>query len=169
VADEPAEAAQGGAGNAEHAPVEALRGVGPRIASHFRRLGIETVFDLLVHLPHRYEDRTRTVPLSALVPGRAFRVEGEIEAVETVRGRRPRLVCTLRDGGGETLRLVWLRFHAGQKAALRTGLQVRAFGPVTRYRGVMQMVHPEYRVGPFAGEEVVEPRLTPVYPTVQDG
>jgi RecG-like helicase len=60
----------------ERRPVTTLKGVGPRLAGTLRRLGIETVQDLLFHLPHRYEDRTRISPLGGLQPGTAVVVEG---------------------------------------------------------------------------------------------
>jgi ATP-dependent DNA helicase RecG len=38
-------------------PVEAIKGIGPKIAGIFKKRGIETVEDLLYFLPSRYEDR----------------------------------------------------------------------------------------------------------------
>ena len=45
-----------------------LRGVGPQLASRLQNLGIHTVQDLLFHLPLRYEDRTRLLPIGGLSP-----------------------------------------------------------------------------------------------------
>jgi len=42
-------------------PVTSLRGVGARNAERLHKLGIQTVQDLLFHLPLRYQDRTRIV------------------------------------------------------------------------------------------------------------
>ena len=50
-------------------PVPVLKGVGPRVAGRLQRLGIRTVQDVLFHLPLRYEDRTRVVPMGALRAG----------------------------------------------------------------------------------------------------
>ena len=47
-------------------PVTALRGVGPALAEALARLGLRTVQDVLFHLPLRYEDRTRVVPIGAV-------------------------------------------------------------------------------------------------------
>ncbi len=44
-------------------PVTALRGVGPALAELLAKLGLHTVQDVLFHLPLRYEDRTRVVPI----------------------------------------------------------------------------------------------------------
>ena len=47
-------------------PVTALKGVGPKSAERLRKLGIDSVQDLLFHLPIRYQDRTRVVPIGSL-------------------------------------------------------------------------------------------------------
>jgi hypothetical protein len=50
-------------------PVTVLKGIGPKLAEKLERLGIRTVTDLLFHLPLRYQDRTRVVPMGSLRPG----------------------------------------------------------------------------------------------------
>ena len=50
-------------------PIIKLKGVGPRMADQLKALNIETVQDVLFHLPFRYEDRTRVVAIGALRPG----------------------------------------------------------------------------------------------------
>ena len=39
-------------------PVTALAGVGPKVAEQLTQLGIARIFDLLLHLPRDYEDRS---------------------------------------------------------------------------------------------------------------
>ena len=60
-------------------PVTVLKGVGPRMAGRLARLGIHTLQDVLFHLPLRYEDRTRVVPMGAVRPGEQVVVQGEVE------------------------------------------------------------------------------------------
>ena len=50
-------------------PVTVLKGVASRVAGKLQNLGIETIQDLLFHLPARYEDRTRLKPLGAVEAG----------------------------------------------------------------------------------------------------
>lgn len=40
-------------------PLTSLTGVGAKVAEKLEKVGLHTVQDLLFHLPHRYEDRTR--------------------------------------------------------------------------------------------------------------
>ena len=44
------------------APITALRGAGPQLAAAAAELGIETLGDLLLHVPHSYRDRSRAPP-----------------------------------------------------------------------------------------------------------
>ena len=50
-------------------PISALRGVGPKKAAAFEKLGVNTVGDLVTLFPRRYEDRTRFTPIALAMPG----------------------------------------------------------------------------------------------------
>ena len=143
-------------------PVTVLRGVGPKAKTALGRHDVATVGDLLLHLPSRYQDRTRFVPLAEAEIGRSCLVRGEIVKADLAHGRRRSLTATLTDGGGFlTLRL--FHFSAHQREALRPGLWARCFGEVRAGPSGKEMVHPEYRT--FPGEpEPPEATLTPVYP-----
>ncbi len=51
------------------APVTALKGVGEVRARQLRKLGIETLSDLISYFPRGYEDRTHIIPLAELESG----------------------------------------------------------------------------------------------------
>jgi RecG-like helicase len=55
--------------NSDNVAVTALRGVGPRVAERLAALGIESLQDLLFHLPLRYQDRTRLSAIGSLRQG----------------------------------------------------------------------------------------------------
>ena len=56
-------------GGSEPLAITALKGVGPQLGVKLGRLGINTVVDLLFHLPLRYQDRTTLAPIGSLRPG----------------------------------------------------------------------------------------------------
>ena len=85
------------------APLTELRGVGPKQAERLARLGLERAHDLLLHLPLRFEDRTRLTPLTRLRPGMHALFEGTVEGTEVVRTRRRMLLVRLHDSGGRVV------------------------------------------------------------------
>jgi ATP-dependent DNA helicase RecG len=146
-------------------PVTALRGVGPALAESLARLGLRTVQDVLFHLPLRYEDRTRVVPIGSLRNGDRAVIEGEIQLAEVVFRRRRTLLVRIADGTGYvTLR--FFHFSAAQQAQLGRGQRLRCFGEVRPGPGGLEIVHPEYRR--MLGDAGAAPdALTPIYPTTE--
>ncbi|MEM7292716.1 MAG: ATP-dependent DNA helicase RecG [Pseudomonadota bacterium] len=145
-------------------PLTSLRGVGDKLASKLADMQLHRVSDLLFHLPYRYQDRTRVVPMGSARPGQVGLIEGEIELTEVAfRGRRS-LLCRISDGTGGVL-LRFFHFSGSQQRGLQRGLRIRCFGELRRGPAMLEMVHPEYQL---LGETPVplESRLTPVYPTV---
>ena len=75
-------------------PVNALAGVGTKIAEQLAQLGIERVFDLLLHLPRDYEDRSRLVNMRDVVDGQSALVQGQVVRVDN---KRTGMSVTLQD------------------------------------------------------------------------
>jgi ATP-dependent DNA helicase RecG len=130
--------------------------------SKFAKLGIHTPFDLVLHLPLRYEDETQITRIADLKPGEAAQVEGEIVHSEVMYRPRRSLVCQLQDDSG-ILYLRFLNFYPSQQKQLAVGKKIRALGePRMGFFGD-EMVHPKCR---SAGEATpLKQALTPVYPT----
>ena len=147
-------------------PVTALKGVGAALAEKLAKVGLETLQDLLFHLPLRYQDRTRIVPIGALRPGQDAVVEGIVAGADVVMGRRRSLLVRLQDGSG-TLSLRFYHFSQAQKEGLKRGTQVRCYGEVRPGSSGLEIYHPEYRA--LSGNEpiAVEQTLTPIYPTTE--
>ncbi len=143
-----------------------LKGVGAKTAEQLTRLGIESVQDLLFHLPLRYEDRTRVCPIADAWPATTVSVQGEVVSSDITFGKRRSWVVVLRDGSG-SITLRFFHFSAAQKNAVVPGVQLRCFGEIKRgVRGV-EMLHPEYRVVKADAEPLLQESLTPVYPTTE--
>ena len=148
----------------DETPVVTLRGVGPKSAEKLAAFGIETIQDVLFHLPRRYEDRTRVVPLGALRPGDHAAAEAVVDLAEVKFGRRRSLLVRVSDGTG-SLMLRFFHFSKAQQAGLERGTRLRLYGEVRRGPTSLEMVHPEYQ---HLAEDVslpTEERLTPIYPT----
>lgn len=146
--------------------VTALKGVGKALADTLAKLGIHSLQDLLFHLPHRYEDRTRVVPIGQLRIGDVGVVEGEVMKADLVMGRRRSLQVTLKDNSG-FLVMRFFHFNAAQKNQLSEGARVRCFGEVRPGRAGLEFYHPEYQVNPPPMPARGEATLTPVYPLTE--
>jgi len=143
---------------------------GAALADKLARLGVAREADLVLHLPLRYEDHTRLVPLAALKPGGEQQAEGRVVSTEIqYRGRR-QLVCVLDDGdddagasGRAQLVLRFFHFYPNQQKALAPGRRVRVFGEVREGHFGLEIVHPQFTV--VERGAALPDRLTPVYPT----
>nr|WP_288357375.1 ATP-dependent DNA helicase RecG [uncultured Pseudomonas sp.] len=143
-----------------------LKGVGGALAEKLAKVGLETLQDILFHLPLRYQDRTRIIPIGALRPGQDAVVEGTVAGADVVMGRRRSLLVRLSDGSG-TLSLRFYHFSNAQKEGLKRGTQVRCYGEIRPGSSGLEIYHPEYRA--LTGDEppAVEQTLTPIYPTTE--
>ena len=148
------------------APVKALKGVGPRIGERLNHLGIRQIQDLLFHLPYRYIDRTRLIPIGSLIPGSTALCQGTVELVQVLYGRRRSLLCRISDGtGAVTLR--FFHFSRAQQTGLKQGVTLRCWGQIRRGNHSLEMIHPEYQRVDMTDDTGLEQTLTPVYPLTQ--
>ena len=147
-------------------PVTSLKGVGAKVAEKLAKIGIEQVQDLLFHLPLRYQDRTRLMPIGSLRLQQECLIEGTINLSQIKFGRRRSLLCHLSDGTGSIV-LRFFHFSKSQQQQLAKGLRIRCFGEVRNGPSSLEMVHPEYQVIKDDGIVAVDSELTPIYPTTE--
>lgn len=147
-------------------PVTSLKGVGSKVAERLQKLGITQVQDLLFHLPLRYQDRTRLLPLGSLRTHQECLVEGTVKLSKIKFGRRRSLLCYIEDGTG-SLVLRFFHFSKVQQQQLSQGVRVRCFGEVRSGPSSLEMVHPEYQIIADGSIASVDVDLTPVYPTTE--
>ncbi|MBR9907243.1 MAG: ATP-dependent DNA helicase RecG [Gammaproteobacteria bacterium] len=148
-------------------PLSTLKGVGPKLQIKLEeKLGLANVQDVLLHLPLRYEDRSRIYPIAALQPGTSATVIAEVLKAEVAYGRRRMLKVRVRDASG-VLNLVFFQFSAAQLKQFAQGTRLQLFGEARRGLSGPDMIHPEYKIiegeAPVLGEEA----LTPVYPATE--
>jgi ATP-dependent DNA helicase RecG len=135
----------------------------PSLAPKLAKLGIATSAQLLLHFPLRYEDQTRLTPLSAITPGQAWLVEGEIDSCEVSYRPRKQLLAHISEGiAGLTLR--YFHFYPNTQKQLEIGARVRVYGEVRDGYHGLEIVHPTVK---RVGEDTeVSETLTPIYPTL---
>jgi len=130
---------------------------GPQKA--LRKLGLVRAIDLALHLPLRYEDETRIIPLRNARDGEMAQIEATVTACEVVLHPRRQLRVVVDDGTG-TCELRFFSFYPSQQKTMAVGVCLRIRGEVKGGFWGRQMLHPTFRV---AGGELPA-ALTPVYP-----
>lgn len=134
----------------------------PAMQSRLAKLGITRPFDLVLHLPLRYEDETQLYPIAEAPLGCPVLVEATVTSVEKQFKPRKQLIARVKDASG-TLNVRLIHFYPSQAQQLMTGNTVRLYGEIRRGYFGDEMVHPKIRVG--GEEKSLNDALTPVYPT----
>ena len=139
-----------------------MREPAPAIAKKLAKLGLRTPGDLVLHLPHRYEDETQLTAPENAPEGKAVQVQARVERADVAY--RPRRQLVVHADG---LVLRFLNFYGSQlkqfQRAADERRMVRAYGEVRRGFFGAEMVHPRYRI--VDEGETLPVALTPVYPT----
>jgi ATP-dependent DNA helicase RecG len=166
-------------------PVKFVKRVGERIAAGLATRGIDTVEDLLYHIPFRYENRLNPQPMAELVAGSMASIIGEVRGSALLRTRSgPIFEMTLGQGLG-TVKCIWFhgtylkdKFKLGQMVAVygklepsRSAMAAAAAGSLGAASGRFKMIQPQFEIlpepgatGPDAEFAMLEMgRIVPVY------
>jgi ATP-dependent DNA helicase RecG len=126
------------------------------------RLGIDTVGDLLYHVPHRYDDYSTLKPINRLEYGEEATVIGTIWETESRKTRSGGTIISsiIADASG-TIEAVWFNqpYLANQ---LRSGRQIVLSGKVDEHLGRLTLQSPAWE--PLEKELIHTGRLVPIYP-----
>lgn len=130
-------------------------------AARLARIGLHNDQDLILHLPMRYEDETRVVPIATAWIGQYAQVEGVVRSCDVQFRPRRQLVVRLEDDSGSMF-MRFLNFYGSQVKALAAGVRLRVRGEMRDGFLGREMVHPRYQS--VAVGTALPDRLTPVYP-----
>ena len=122
-------------------PIQYVRGVGPVRAKLLTKAGIETLGDLLMYFPFRYEDQPPPQRIDTLLMDQPATVIGAVERAR-VGGyiKKPVINAVISDGTGD-LKITW--FNAPHmRDRLERGHILRVFGKVEAPEGIGQMTNP---------------------------
>jgi ATP-dependent DNA helicase RecG len=125
--------------------VTTLSGVGPTVTAKLRKLGVETVEDLLYYFPRRWVDFSHPVPIGQVQPGGEAIIAGKILSIATERSPRRRIFVTttlVQDQTG-AIAVVWFNQPYLEKV-FRVGTVWIFAGKVTRGPNGLTMESPDY-------------------------
>jgi ATP-dependent DNA helicase RecG len=144
--------------------VQFLKGVGPRYAKAYAKVGILTVEDVILHLPRRYQDRRNIPPIADARPGQYVTVKGHVRRIESrsVSGGRVILKVTLEDRSG-AINLTWFNQPWVRKQLEESSGEIIAYGMVKSGQHLEEIASPEWEsIGEDDGEEFA--KIFPIYP-----
>ncbi|MCU0641396.1 MAG: ATP-dependent DNA helicase RecG [Candidatus Margulisbacteria bacterium] len=122
-------------------PLQYLKGVGPRLAAIFAKVGVRTIEDLLYFVPRAYEDRRNLLPIVKVRPNELVVVKGDILRVESQRTRsRFSVLKVYLSDKTATIQAVWFNQPYLTKL-FRRGVRLIVSGKVeySQYDGLLQL------------------------------
>ncbi len=148
-----------------YADVTSVRGVGDVITKRLARLDIETVEDLLYHLPRRYDDFGELKSINRLEYGEEVTIVAVVQEVETRRTRSGTSLVqvTVGDATG-SIQATWFN-QLYLKTQFQVGDEIVISGEVDEYLGRLVFTSPEWE--PLQRELLHTGRLVPVYPLTE--
>lgn len=142
--------------------VRYLKGIGEQRAKSLSKLGIATLRDLICYFPRAYEDRSRSLPISALADGQTACIRGLVAHEPSLsRVRRGMELVKLRvvDDGGSMDVTFFNQSYVRQQ--LKAGESYIFYGKVVLNGFRKSMVNPLFE--PESGPHAITGRIVPVY------
>ncbi len=144
--------------------VQYVKGVGPRVAALYKKIGVATAEDILFHLPRRYQDRRNIPPISKARPGEVVTIRGRVRRVEArpIGGGRVLLKAIVEDSSG-AICLTWFN-QPWVKKQLEEADQIIAYGLVKAGANLDEMSSPEWEAIEADDDGEAFAQIVPVYP-----
>ena len=145
-------------------PIDSVTGVGEKRAEALQKIGIDTVEDLLHHIPRLYLDRRNLTPISQIAVDTEATVLGTVKRTSARPGKPGRFEMMLGDDSG-ILKCTWFGTKGihGLRKKFMPGDMLIVSGKVTFFNG-KQIVSPEYDILTGDGHDPLHTgRVIPVY------
>jgi ATP-dependent DNA helicase RecG len=143
-------------------PVSELFMVGPIYGRRLKKLGIETVGNLLYHFPFRYIDYSLISPISFIKPEETVTIKGKVISLRneyTSRGKKIQKGIVADSSG--TIEVIWFNQPFLVKT-LKPGIIVSLSGKVDFWGKKFVLISPEYEIIK-SNSQIHTGRLVPVY------
>ncbi len=147
-------------------PAQYVKGVGPKIAKILKRLGVETIRDLIYFFPRDYVDRRNIVPIAKINPGETAFIKGSITKVivNKTRGGFTIVKAAVMDRTG-VIYALWFNQPFMQNI-LKRGLKILVSGKAefNSYNAEMELSVRDYEL--ISDDEELPP-IVPKYPLTE--
>ncbi len=126
-------------------PVDQLPRIGKVGAKYLKKLGLETIQDLLFYLPFRYDDFRNTANIADLLPGEKANIRGEVMLIQNKRSFKRKMYLTeaLIADETDTIKALWFN-QPFLTRTIKIGDKISLAGQVTENQGQLAFVSPQY-------------------------
>ena len=147
--------------------VRYVKGAGERLSKVLGKIGIFTARDLLMHFPHRHEDRTHFRRISQLKHGETATIRAKVLVADNMRTPRTRTLLTrvgIGDGSGQAS-LVWFnQAYLKNRFVKLLGKEIIIYGTAQFGSRGIEIVNPEWEEVDEGADPLSSNRIVPVYP-----
>lgn len=145
-------------------PVSSIPMIGPGYVKKLKNLDINTVGDLIYHIPHRYSDFTNMQQIANLQIGVPATITGQIVSMQNITTKNGKRVQIGKiSDGTSTLEILWMN-QPYIVSSLPLGTMVSVSGKLSFWGKKKVMSFPQYEKIPETGETIHTGKLIPIYP-----
>lgn len=121
------------------------------------KLNIYSVFDLLYHIPFRYEDRSLISTIREVQPGETVTIIANLDSIKNAYTRRGKIIqqASISDSSG-SIPIIWFN-QPYLLRSLKPGQQLSFYGKINFFGRAKTLISPEYETLPTT-------KIVPIYP-----
>ena len=155
-------------------PIESVYGIGPVFQKKLKKIGVNTISDLIFHFPHRYEDFSNMIPIEEVKINEVCTIQGEILDIKNSRTYRKKMSLTeaLVKDNTAAIRAMWFN-QPYLTNVLKKGDNIFLSGKIVIGNNEIYFSNPIYeksdpadRIMPNSGLTHTG-RLVPIYPETE--
>lgn len=155
--------------------LSSLTGIGPGTAYRLKKLGLNTVQDLVYHFPFRYEDFSNTSTALEANVGERVTLKGEVWSIKNIFTRSRKIITqAIFNDGTSPIVLTWFNQHWLVKQ-IKTGDKLQVSGKLQKYKNKLSIMMPVWEkisVIPNTKYQILNTnihtgRLVPIYPETE--
>ncbi|OGC53474.1 hypothetical protein A3D91_00400, partial [candidate division WWE3 bacterium RIFCSPHIGHO2_02_FULL_38_14] len=143
-------------------PVGALAKIGPRYQYLLKKLEINTLTDLIYHLPFRYEDFSNVKKISDILEGETVTIEAILDRIDNIYTKYGKKLTKAKVGDKSGfLDVIWFNQHY-IKTVMEVGEKYNFSGKVGWFGKKLTLINPEFEI--IKNDTLNTKRLVPIYP-----
>jgi len=150
--------------------IKDLDKISASLAPKFKKLGLETVADLLFYFPFRYDDYSRLIKIKDITPNTLTTLRVKLELINSRRSFRRHMLITESVAGDETgqIKIIWFNQRYLNKI-LNPGDEIYLSGkPIVTDHQLIEFHNPNFeKIGKYDHPTTHTNRLVPIYSTTE--